>query len=159
MSLVILIIKANKMHYSSHLFLIKNSNMSGTDLLSIIRSLNTVYTPIGICHASYVDYLLARSGSIQDLAFIIRIYHDAWSCECLMLCIFEEILPDGKGRFCCISVLCDALMATFNHVYQNTDQSLLQWYSCLMGGTNVTSFIPHIDVHRKWRADNIHIWC
>jgi len=29
-----------------------------TDLLSIIRSLNTVYTAIGICHASYVDYLL-----------------------------------------------------------------------------------------------------
>ena len=27
----------------------------GTDLLSIIRSLNTVYTTIGICHASYVD--------------------------------------------------------------------------------------------------------
>jgi len=26
-----------------------------TDLLSIIRSLNTVYNAIGICHASYVD--------------------------------------------------------------------------------------------------------
>jgi hypothetical protein len=26
-----------------------------TDLLSIIRSLNTVYTAIGICHTSYVD--------------------------------------------------------------------------------------------------------
>jgi hypothetical protein len=25
----------------------------------------------------------------------------------------EEILPDGKGHFCCISLLCDALMATF----------------------------------------------
>jgi hypothetical protein len=33
-----------------------------TDLLSIIRSLNTVYTATGICHASYVDCLLARSG-------------------------------------------------------------------------------------------------
>jgi len=32
------------------------------DLLSIIRSLNTVYTAIGICDASYVDCLLARSG-------------------------------------------------------------------------------------------------
>jgi len=29
--------------------------------LSIIRSLNTVYTAIGICHASYVDCLLAWS--------------------------------------------------------------------------------------------------
>jgi len=33
-----------------------------TDLLSIIRSLNTVFTAIGICHTSYVDCLLARSG-------------------------------------------------------------------------------------------------
>jgi len=33
--------------------------MFRTDLLSIIRSLNTVYTAIGICHASYVDCLLA----------------------------------------------------------------------------------------------------
>jgi len=32
------------------------------DLLSIIRSLNTVYTEIGIFHASYVDCLLTRSG-------------------------------------------------------------------------------------------------
>ena len=31
------------------------------DLLHIIRSLNTVYTAIGICHASYVDCLLADS--------------------------------------------------------------------------------------------------
>jgi len=35
--------------------------MFQTDLLSIIRSLNTVYTAIGICHASYVDCLLADS--------------------------------------------------------------------------------------------------
>jgi len=30
--------------------------MFRTDLLSIIRSLNTVFTAIGICHTSYVDY-------------------------------------------------------------------------------------------------------
>ena len=30
-------------------------NMFQTDLLSIIRSLATVFTAIGICHASYVD--------------------------------------------------------------------------------------------------------
>ena len=35
--------------------------MFRTDLLSIIRSLNTVYTAIGICHVSYVDCLLADS--------------------------------------------------------------------------------------------------
>jgi len=33
--------------------------MFRTDLLSIIRSPNTVYTAIGIYHASYVDWLLA----------------------------------------------------------------------------------------------------
>jgi hypothetical protein len=31
--------------------------MFRTDLLSIIRSLNTVFTAIGICHTGYVDCL------------------------------------------------------------------------------------------------------
>jgi len=35
--------------------------MFRTDLLSIIRSLNTVFTATGIFHTSYVDCLLARS--------------------------------------------------------------------------------------------------
>jgi len=38
--------------------------MFGTDLQSIIRRFNTVYTTIAIFHASYVDCLLARSGWI-----------------------------------------------------------------------------------------------
>ena len=33
--------------------------MFRTDLLSIIRSLNTVFTATGICHTIYVDCLLA----------------------------------------------------------------------------------------------------
>jgi len=36
--------------------------MFRTDLLSTIRSLNTVFTAIGIGHTSYVDCLLAGSG-------------------------------------------------------------------------------------------------
>ena len=36
--------------------------MFQTDLLSIIRGLSTVYTAVDICHASYVDSLLATSG-------------------------------------------------------------------------------------------------
>jgi hypothetical protein len=40
--------------------LIKSSTCFGQT--SIIRSLETVSTAIGICHASYVDCLLARSG-------------------------------------------------------------------------------------------------
>ena len=50
------------MHYFSSLF-DKELYLIRTDLLSIIRSLNTVYTAIGICHASYIDSLLARSES------------------------------------------------------------------------------------------------
>jgi len=48
------------MHYFSPLFG-KELYMFRTDLLSIIRSLNTVFTAIGICHASYVDCLLLDS--------------------------------------------------------------------------------------------------
>jgi len=33
----------------------KELYMFRTDLLSIIRSLNTVYTAMDICHANYVD--------------------------------------------------------------------------------------------------------
>ena len=43
--------------------LVKNSTCFGTALISIIRSLNTVYTATGICHTSYAERLLARSGS------------------------------------------------------------------------------------------------
>ena len=35
--------------------------MFRTDLLAIIRNLNTVFTTIGISHNSYVDFLLAES--------------------------------------------------------------------------------------------------
>jgi len=42
------------MHYFSTLFG-KELYMFRTDLLSIIKSLNIVFTAIGICHASYVD--------------------------------------------------------------------------------------------------------
>jgi len=37
--------------------------MFRTDLLPIIRSLNTVYTAIGICHTGYVDCLLATASA------------------------------------------------------------------------------------------------
>jgi hypothetical protein len=36
--------------------------MFRTDLLSIIRSLKTVFTASGVCDTSYVDWLTARSG-------------------------------------------------------------------------------------------------
>jgi len=46
--------------------------MFRTDLLSIIRSLNTVYAAIGICHASYVDCLLPRYTVLRLLMMDIR---------------------------------------------------------------------------------------
>jgi len=36
------------------------------DLLSIISSLNIVYTATGICHASYVDCMLAVNTTPDD---------------------------------------------------------------------------------------------
>jgi len=49
-TLYVLIIKANEIRYLSTL-IGKELYMFRTDLLSIIRSLNTVFTAIGICHA------------------------------------------------------------------------------------------------------------
>ena len=46
----------SQLYFGKHLYMFR------TDLLSIIRSLNTVFTAIGICLTSYVDCLLARSG-------------------------------------------------------------------------------------------------
>jgi len=42
------------MHYFLTIFY-EELYMFRTDLLSIIRSLNTVFTAIGICHTIYVD--------------------------------------------------------------------------------------------------------
>jgi hypothetical protein len=56
-----LAIKDKDMHYFSNLFG-KELYIFRTDLLSIIRSFNTVFAAIGICHTSYVECLLARSG-------------------------------------------------------------------------------------------------
>ena len=47
---------------NSQLYFGKELYMFRKDLLSIIRSLNAVFTTIGIYHTSYVDCLLARLG-------------------------------------------------------------------------------------------------
>ena len=46
----------------SQIYFGKELYMFQTDLLSIIRSPNTVYTVIGIGHVSNADHLLVRSG-------------------------------------------------------------------------------------------------
>ena len=45
--------------------------MFRTHLLSIIRSLNNVFTATGICHTSYVDCLLARSRWSINVAKVV----------------------------------------------------------------------------------------
>jgi len=65
------------MHYFSNLFR-KELYMFRTDLLSIIGSLNTVFTAIGICHTGYVDCLLARSGWISVLTPLADSQHNQY---------------------------------------------------------------------------------
>jgi len=50
--------------------------MFRTDLLSIIRNLNTVFTAIGICHISYIDCLLAvfRKSWHEHVHLLIRLH-------------------------------------------------------------------------------------
>jgi len=52
----ILIPKTNEMNYFPEFIFDKELYMFRTYLLSIIKSLNTVCTAIGICHASYVHH-------------------------------------------------------------------------------------------------------
>jgi hypothetical protein len=57
--------------------------MFRTDLLSTIRSVNTVYTAVGISHASYVNCLLARSGwnILTSLAVLTLLMVDSRSVQ------------------------------------------------------------------------------
>ena len=129
--------------------------MFRTGILSIIRSLNTVFAATDICHTSYVDCLLERSGSIltspadsrhncmtntscceysiqtpddgqyscpkhiefftkimsRNLAFIIRIYHDARSseyqkistcwvlqCPCVLIMTWKQLVRKQRAH-------------------------------------------------------------
>jgi len=48
------IIKANEMHYFTNLFWQRTLHVSDRSTVHHQEYLNTVYTAIGICHASYV---------------------------------------------------------------------------------------------------------
>ena len=61
--------------------------MFRTDLLSITRSLNTVYTATGICHASYVDCLLVRLGPRQQTVNITSMTNT-------YCCVYSVETPD-----------------------------------------------------------------
>ena len=62
--------------------------MFQTDLLSIIGSLNTVFTAIGICHTSYVECLLAMSGWK---------FHSMTKTNC---CEYSITTPEGGQQVC-----------------------------------------------------------
>jgi hypothetical protein len=53
--------KANEMHYFSNLFWQRTLHVLDRSVVHHQES-HTVYTAIGICHASYVDCLLVGSG-------------------------------------------------------------------------------------------------
>ena len=58
------------MQYFSSLFG-KELYMFRADLLSIVRSINTVFTAICICHIGYVDCLLADSQHNKYVKYLL----------------------------------------------------------------------------------------
>jgi hypothetical protein len=62
----------------SQIYFDKGLYVFQSDLLSIFRSLNTVYTAVGICHASSVDCLLAKSGWSSILLLRIQCWDSWW---------------------------------------------------------------------------------
>jgi len=47
----------------------KQLNMFQTELLSIISNVNIVFTALGICHVSYVEFLLVRLGLNINMSY------------------------------------------------------------------------------------------
>jgi len=85
----------------------KELYMFRTDLLSIIRDLKIVYAAIGICHASCVDCLLARSGWSYfykelymfrtDLLPIIRSLNTVYTAICICHASYVDCLLAWSG--------------------------------------------------------------
>jgi hypothetical protein len=80
-----------------------------TDLLSIIRSLNAVFTATGIFHTSYVECLLARSGwSINVVKIIIAVDNRMATIAVVIIIIiiiyfvFTNFLIGSQVHFSCI---------------------------------------------------------
>jgi hypothetical protein len=70
--------------------------MFRTDLLSIIRSLNTVFTAMAVCHISYADCLLAMSGCSILTSLSVRITN-LTNTYCYEYCIKT---PDDGQKVC-----------------------------------------------------------
>jgi hypothetical protein len=99
------------------------------DLLSIIRSFNTVYRAIGICHASYVDCLLLRSGWKIEIWEIVHLKiinlrnstsrrllcHDARSFKCQFLIKPTNYEFPQEGYLLCQSIDVLVYYFTYHH--------------------------------------------
>jgi hypothetical protein len=93
---IFLIIKANELQYFSTLFG-EELYMFRTDFLSIIRSLNTVTTAIGICRTIYINCVLVRSG--WNLSSILTSLADANITSMTNNCCCEYSLKTpGDGQ-------------------------------------------------------------
>jgi len=66
--------------------------MFRTDLLSIIRSLITVFTAIGICHRSYVDCLLAFFYVLLTVNLSITLGMTNLTQNCFILYVYYSLL-------------------------------------------------------------------
>jgi len=62
------------------------------DLLSITRSLHTVFTATGICHTSYVDGLLEKSGWSSILISLADSQHNCMTNT--ICCDYSVKAPD-----------------------------------------------------------------
>ena len=68
--------------------------MFQTDLLSIIRSLNTVFTAIGVCHASYVD---SASEVRMEVLYQNKVEKQCISLAIIIILIFLFFLSFNNG--------------------------------------------------------------
>ena len=140
------------MHYFSTLFG-KELYMFRTGLMSIIRSLYTVFTATGICHTSYVACLLERSGWNCTLTFLadgnIASMTNTYCCE------YSIKTPDG-GHY-----VCPKHVEIFTKI--NLGNSVSRWF--LLGRDHWGD--PDVDgriilrwIFRKWEggAWNGLIW-
>jgi len=94
----ILTIKANKIHYFSALFG-KELYVFRTDLLSIIRSLDAVFTAISYCHTSYVDCLLERSGwNCSSILILLASCQQACMTYTIAVCTVKKTPDDGQRK-------------------------------------------------------------
>jgi hypothetical protein len=161
--------------------------MFRTDLLSIIRSLNTVFTPIGICHTSYGVCLLARSRADRQTSFCIipsmaknfnslpRNKHQAAGCgqqvhiwSSLLRLLkpivwFMQLLPEFHSCFRKICLHAQALIDVQVAYLWSCDRSPChsqQWFIC-RGRIPATSGTRKyfISYKRKWINHNVMLQC